>query len=598
MFMKNHVIFKIAAIALVIAMLFTVAGCKKNSDDEYSSGYDIEYVYVDGDDDSDTSSDNASSDEDKASETQSGGTASSGGAAAATVVNNCYTSGTKIAKDAITFNIMIRDYNGGATDYNNSSFAKYVKEKMNITLKFEVCTESNFQEKMTLAYASNKLPDMFWGMAPATTFHNPYIKKGQLKEVGTLIEKYAPNIQKMYEENPSAEYLATFDDGKSYMIPMVNANDKYGQMLFINKTWLSNLKLSVPSNVDDLYNVLKKFKSEDANNNGNRNDEIPMMVAGEIDPSLYGPWGTNTYWNGFSIDDSTGKVYYGYTSEAYRNAMKYFNKLFKEGLLDNNLRGTTASDIYTRSSASVQTVGVFAASSYSGYVSDESFQKNYVVMPLLSVDGTNAQYYYNTYENVWAEWTVITSACKYPECAVRLVDSFYSTEGTLLARYGAPGSDGLWNYDSNGKIVFNLNKMPSKYKTVGDWIKSRTPAYGIPHYASQEFYALVNNANAEQNAATKYEQTQVKAIYSKVDKENSFPKLYLTDAQVAESKNKVGDYSTLRSDMFWKFLSGTSSLDNDWDTYVSQMNRLGLQEAVSIQQSAYNSYKAWLKKNG
>lgn len=592
--MKKRNIKKICAVLLVLALFLTAVGCRKNKQDDYSSGYDIEYVYENGN--SASGGDNTANSGDASSGGQKDNDSTSS-TAAAKVVNNCYTSGTKIAKDRITFNIMIRDYNGGATDYNNSSFAKYIEEKMNITLKFEVCTDGNFREKMTLAYASNKLPDMFWGMAPATNFHNAYIKKGQLTEVGDLISKYAPNIQKMYKENPSAKYLATFDDGKSYMIPMVNANDKYGDMLFINKTWLNNLKLSVPKTVDELYNVLKKFKSEDANNNGNRNDEIPMMVAGEIDPSLYGPWGTNTYWNGFSIDKSGGKVYYGYTSEAYRNAMRYFNKLFSERLLDQNLRGTTEKDIYNRASASVQTVGVFAASSYSGCVSDESFVKNYVIMPLLTVDGTEPQYYYNTYENIWAEWCIITSSCKYPECAVRLVDTFYSTEGALLARYGAPGKDGLWNYDSNGKIVFNLNKMPSKYKTTGDWIKSRTPAYGIPHYAGKEFYSLINGAQAEQNSAYKYQETQVSAIYSKVDKDHSFPKLYFTDAQ-AESQNALGDYGSLRSDMFWKFLSGTSSLDNDWDTYVSQMNRLGLQKSVTIQQNAYNSYQAWLKKNG
>ncbi len=590
--MKKSIILKILAIFTLAAVMLTAVGCKKKASDDLSSGYDIEYVY---ESDSAAQSGDANT---SGSSNSSGGATSSGKAdTAAKVVNNCYTTGTKIAKDRITLNIMIRDYNGGATDYNNSSFAKYIAEKMNITLKFEVCTESNFREKMTLAYAGNKLPDMFWGMAPATNFHNAYIKKGQVKEIGELVSKYAPNIQKMYKENPSAKYLATFDDGKSYMIPMVNANDKFGDILYINKTWLSNLKLSVPKTTDELYNVLKKFKSEDANNNGNRNDEIPMMVDGEIDPSLYGPFGTNTYWNGFSVDKSSGKIYYGYTSEAYRNAMRYYSKLFSEGLLDQNLKGTTAKDIYNRASASVQTVGVFAASSYSGYVSDESFLKNYVVMPLLTTQGAQPQYYYNTYENIWAEWCVVTSSCKYAECAVRLVDSLYSTEGTLLARYGAPGKDGLWNYDSNGKIVFNLSKRPSKYKTTSDWIKSRTPAYGVPHYASKEFYSLVNGAQAEHSSAYKQEQAQINAIYKSVDKTHSFPKLYMTDAQV-EEQNSVGDYGALRSDMFWKFLSGTASLDNDWDNYVSQMNRLGLQKAIGIQQNAYNSYQAWLKKNG
>lgn len=598
--MKKNLLIRAFAMVLAVLLIGSAAGCKNDSSDSSSDEVEIIYRYEDGDTVASGDNVTASGNEDTSGASQAGTTGSSGASSQTgkiEVVNNCYTAGEKIAKDPITFKIMIRDHGAGMAKYDDSSFAKYVKEKYNITLKFEVCSEGVFQEKMILAYSSNKLPDMFWGMAPATELHNPYIKKGQVKAIGDIIDKYAPNIQKMYKENPSAKYISTFDDGKRYMIPMVNNNDKYGAMLFINNTWLKKLKLNMPTTYDELYNVLKAFKTKDPNGN-KKNDEIPMMIAGTINPSLYGPFGANFYLNGMSLDANTGKIFYGYTSEAYRNGLRYFNKLFKEGLLDNNLKGTSSADIYERSSGATQTVGVFAAESYSGYVSDESFLNNYVIMPLLKVDGTTPQYFYNTFENDWAEWCLVTSACKYPECAVRLVDKFYSTEGALLAREGAPGKNNAWNVDSNGKISVSISNKPSKYKTLSEWYYSMTPGYAIPHYASKEFYDIVNSASASQSKALKYELDQKKAIYSKVDTTKSLPKLYYTDKQIAEKDKLPGGTSKLSDDMFWKFLSGTANLDNEWDAYVTQMNKLGITKQVEIAQAAYNSYKVWLQKNG
>lgn len=56
----------------------------------------------------------------------------------------------------------------------------------------------------------------------------------------------------------------------------------------INKQWLDNLKLEVPATTDELYTVLKAFKEQDANGNGDSKDEIPMMgtPAGRAAPPL------------------------------------------------------------------------------------------------------------------------------------------------------------------------------------------------------------------------------------------------------------------------------------------------------------------------
>ena len=68
------------------------------------------------------------------------------------VVNNCYTTGYPIAKDPVTFKIMIRDHANGLAKYNDSPLVKYIKDKMNITLSFESVPPTDMVgQKMTTA---------------------------------------------------------------------------------------------------------------------------------------------------------------------------------------------------------------------------------------------------------------------------------------------------------------------------------------------------------------------------------------------------------------------------------------------------------------
>lgn len=45
---------------------------------------------------------------------------------------------------------------------------------------------------------------------------------------------------------------------------------------FINKAWLDRLGMEMPTTVDEWYEVLKAFKEQGANGNGDPNDEIPL----------------------------------------------------------------------------------------------------------------------------------------------------------------------------------------------------------------------------------------------------------------------------------------------------------------------------------
>lgn len=83
------------------------------------------------------------------------------------------------------------------------------------------------------------------------------------------------------QADPSIRDAITLPDGVIAALPFVNRTP--GQnILWINKEWLDNLKLSMPVTIEDLEAVLTAFKTRDPNRNG-RNDEVPLSFIGPYD---------------------------------------------------------------------------------------------------------------------------------------------------------------------------------------------------------------------------------------------------------------------------------------------------------------------------
>src|SRR5690606_8430446 len=111
----------------------------------------------------------------------------------------------------------------------------------------------------------------------------------------------------------------------------------------INKEWLDNLNLSIPTDTEELYNVLKAFKEQDPNGNGQA-DEIPMSflfqegddlnreVKRDFRPIYYafGIIDTPFY---ISITDDD-EVIFTADKEEWKAATEYMHKLYSEDLID------------------------------------------------------------------------------------------------------------------------------------------------------------------------------------------------------------------------------------------------------------------------
>ena len=509
------------------------------------------------------------------------------------VVNNCYKTGYPIAKNKVTLKVMAVDYSNG-TDYNKMAFTKFIEKRFNVKLEFQMIDNASVNESVSLALASGNMPDMFWGtgLLNSTTVTR-YGSEGRLIKLNNYFADYAPNITKMLNEHKDVKYLATEDDGNIYKIPFYREDDSlWNESLYINKTWLKKLGLNMPKNTNELLNVLRQFRDNDPNGNGKK-DEIPLVFVEDVPKGWYGMFGLSTF-NHLSSADSNGKITYVPTSTQYKNAISFASSLYSEKLLFNTeMRNVTAAKVKSMIEGSTPTVGIVNATTYSTIMSAKTFLNDYTIMPI--VDGTGngtATWSYMDTEQLWPNWGMITSACKYPEIAVRLVDYFYSTEGAVVAEYGPFGEKMYWKYDSNGKPVINNNGVD--YTKLSPW-------HAIPRYRSKAMLNFFTNESTAKDEntqkANKTEAALKETIYGNLKINKTYNYKY-TQAETDELNKAVSSsLNTTVNDWRFQFIYGQKNINNEWSAYVDQLNQLGAATQTKTKLAAADRMQAWIKSH-
>jgi putative aldouronate transport system substrate-binding protein len=189
----------------------------------------------------------------------------------------------------------------------------------------------DYLERLNLAIVSNDMPDVFqpWG-------GNEYdlAKQGALMPLDDLLPRYAPNLWNNISQETWNIVRANSPDGKIYYIP--NTWKDFTLTAFIRADWLNRVGLDVPQTISEYENVLRAFKTQDANGNGDANDEIPTSGrenARWMD-HLFAPFGVAMYEGNPEWDIYDGELTYSAVTPNMKAALKWVTDLYAEGLLD------------------------------------------------------------------------------------------------------------------------------------------------------------------------------------------------------------------------------------------------------------------------
>jgi putative aldouronate transport system substrate-binding protein len=506
-----------------------------------------------------------------------------------------------IMKEKTTLKVLVKG-SSFVEDFATNEYTKFLEEKTNIHIEWDVAPEKSAIEKLNLVLGSGDLPDVIMGFDISPTQQLIYGNTGEFLDLTKNIEQYGTETKKMFEKLPYVKEAITAPGGKIYGLPLVNEcfHCSLSQKTWIYKPWLDKLGLQVPTTTDEFYNVLKAFKTQDPNGNG-KADEIPLAGAAvgpnvNIDSFIMNAFILNpSIINGSEkrLFINNGKVDVSFDKPEFKDGLVYLHKLYAEGLI--------APQSFTQDRDQAKQMGEnpgtvilgAAVAQHDGIFTDTSKGAvgrwlDYVAVPALK--GPKGVQVAPLNNSVSQGRFVITKASKNPEAAFRWADLMYDQEMTLRNAEGRPNIE--WKLADPGEMGINGKQAIWKYTdaklpTVQNVKWSQTG----PSLRTNDFrLGLVPDPKLPQESIL-YNETKTKYEPYKQKEDTVLPQLFFTNEQATELADLDKTINDNVKEMIARFVIGDASLDKDWDGYLKNLDNMKLKRYLEIYQAAYDAKK-------
>lgn len=450
-------------------------------------------------------------------------------------------------------------------------------DKTNVNLKFDLGTNNtDFDQALALAIASKELTDIVYTYKRGSFID--YGMSGALIPLNDLIKEHAPNIKKYLDENPDVERYITAPDGNIYWVPFIQ------ELLtsngwFIREDWLEKLGLDKPDTLDEFYDTMVAFKTQDPNGNGIQ-DEVPYFSSKTKTADVVKDFGgLFDAYTSFRYEGD--KVSYGPFEPQFLNMIKTVTKWYEEGLIDeevftrksqreyflgNNLGGITH-DWFTSTSAYNSTVGK----------SIEGFR----FVPFAPPEDVNGKRIEQTSRGkIGAEGWAITANCKHPVEAIKYFDYWWSREGQIAGSYGVEG------------VTYNMVDGEPKFTEEFLTSTDPQPMNLLRQYRTSMNWGIINLAGGEMDMAHPIAKEGMQMyIDNGYLPEKTVQLVYTEDEQELVTKYK-GQVETHLNEMVQKWILGNTDIDLSYELFIDEMKSFGAEEYLEIEQRAYDRYLA------
>ena len=478
--------------------------------------------------------------------------------------------------------------------FEDTAVYKVMEEKTNVKLKIVTSTNlTENEEKRNVQINSGDYPDVFIksGLSPDELYE--YGQEGIFIALDDLIDQYMPNYKALIDER-DAWAEVTSGDGHIYSTyEICKPNVGNTPHVWINTKWLENVNKSMPTTADEFYEVLKAFKEQDADGDGDPNNEIPWITSSDISPVEfilpYFGFNMSGWWDPWCVSQDEESIEFFPATERYKEALAFIAKCYDEGLLYKDSFNITCDQIRSMGQTG-EALGVFGEwhpqNTVGAYDKTKSEEENIVLQYQAMVPWEEGGC--PTAGGLNRGGLAITDKCKYPEIMCAWVDYLYSEEGAILSTYGIEGD----TYDMvDGKIKARDKENPST--TWGENIDHALFQMGGGTFRPAKCYSdtyevyvdLTENpiANILEDTFNSFEDAG--KLYK------AWPTLNLTEEEIAANGDINADVDAYRKTYRAEVITGKKDLDSTWDEYLKTLNDMGLQTAVDNMNAAYDRYK-------
>lgn len=490
----------------------------------------------------------------------------------------------------LKFSWYVSNFSGGELkDFGEIEAFKELEKKTGVKIEWQhPAAGTNEGEQLNLIIASNQLPDLIhWNWGAMSGGIAKYISSKTILKLNDLVEKNAPNYKKVLDKYPESKKFALLDDGTIpafYQIDPDSRRTGYAGFA-LRGDWLEKLKLKEPKTIDEWYDVLKAFKENDPNGNGKK-DELPWSEAKSSNPlqvfaAAFG------ILDGFFKDPVSGKVQFGLLDPKYKDFVSTMAKWYKEGLIDSDFASNDSKAFTSKLQGDMVGAAYVLVGGGIGNNTKAARAKypNFSLTPVQAPSGPAGKSYHPTSEVIQKVGfaTAITSSCKYPKEAAKMIDYLYSEEGQTLINWGIEGK----SYTvENGKKKFTdaILKNPEGKSPAQAAIHYALPINGFTKVMEFEPYSQINLILPEQLKSAE--------VWAKADPALNIPSyMQFSTEESSNLSNIMNEVNTFKSEMVLKFILGAEPMSK-YDDFVKKIKSMNIDEAVKIYQGAYDRFNS------
>ena len=325
--------------------------------------------------------------------------------------------------------------------------------------------------------------------------------------------------------------------------------------------------------------MLRYYKENDMNGNGDPTDEIPMSIQSSFLPYMFGPAFGLDLVSGFYADDD-GVVHYAAAEPAYKDYLTFLNGLYNEGLLEVEFTSLNRDQITAR-----------FANDLTGATFDYSWQMsnlysaqyaNYdgsvgIIAGAAPLSGTHKGFYVG--RNPVSGCFGVNAKSSNIELAVKFLDYAMGEEAQDLYVWGEEGLTYEVDAEGNRHFLPRCTEDTIWYQGLG------INAPNMPSQQSTPATDVLLPAWHVQNDRT-YEEPYIRA---------PFPNVYSTTEETSTISMFLVDVQTYVDERAVAFICGYSSIADEFDSYIDTLKSLQIEELIKVKQAQYDRFTAAMK---
>ena len=475
-----------------------------------------------------------------------------------------------IVNEPVTLKVLTQDPTGHTYDTaDEAGIWEWLEEKTGVHFEVESYAAGELKNKLPLIMATpDEMPDLFIACNFTAADIQGYGAAGQLLMMDEYIEEYGTNIKEIFNTLDYAAGAAYSPDGHIYALPALNHSRVVNCYYYNNRFLLNSGINEFPDTIEELYDVFTVMKTKDANGDGVVGNEILWTAPQEnlkrqalsmVGFSVYWPW------QGCIFDAKDDDVFFVPTHENYKYLLGMLAKMYKEGMIDNELFTQANADRNAKFDSDL----IFLYSSLDNpYISAYKGMTGWAVPEKALTSAVSEEPILNGGAPYQTDIGAIAANTEYPEICMMVLDYMMGEECSFVSSYGLEGVD------------YVITAEGKRDRVNPDYSVTNGPtSILLPRNQLTEWVASSNPIDDEIAA--------FKAEYSTFSFQNYIKFTEEENATISEISTDLGLYC---DDFYVGVVTGEYDLEKEWDKYVAECEKMRVAELTEIYQAAYNRY--------